>query len=160
MDLPLRHFFCRVREDKRGEEKGKKERKLKSALTYSDETVFFLRGLRQARPIGQYCIGMCGPSHKHIFLYYIHKRRQQIFAMALSKTQASALLMMFPVLQDPLQNLQPAVSLAGVGSLSCITALQPSPLFSLKQMCQTACLLCPRSPHRTAALVLCSIRAT
>lgn len=38
--------------------------------------------------------------------------------------------MTFSVLQDPLQSLQPAVSLAGVGGLSCKTALQPSPLFS------------------------------
>lgn len=38
--------------------------------------------------------------------------------------------MMFSVLQDLLQSLQPAVSLAGVGGLSRKTALQPLPLFS------------------------------
>lgn len=85
MDLPLRHFFCQVREGKRGEEK-EEERKLKSVLTSSDETAFFLWDLRQARPIGQYRMGVCGPFHKHVFLYYIHKGTQQIFAMALSKT--------------------------------------------------------------------------
>lgn len=117
-------------------------------------------GSGETRPTGQYCLGMCGSFQACFFWYYTHKEAQKIFAMALSKIQARDLLMMFPVLQDPLQYLWAAVSLAGFGGLSCITALQPSPLFSLKQMCQTACLLCPRPPHRTAALVLCSIQAT
>lgn len=159
MDLPLRHFFSQVGEGKRGEERGKKEKKWKSALTSSDGTAFFLWGQGRQDPLDN-IVCVCVDLSKHVFLYYTHKEAQQIFAMALSKIQARALLMMFPVLQDPLQYLWAAVSLAGVGGLSCITALQPSPLFSLKQMCQTVCLLCPRPPHRTAALVLCSIQVT
>lgn len=60
----------------------------------------------------------------------------------------------------PRAALQPAGSRAGAGGASCRTARQPSPLFSLEPMCQTACWLRPRPPRRTAAPALRSVRAS
>lgn len=69
---------------------------------------------------------------RHALLYHIHGGTPKVFAVALSRIQTRALLLvvMLPVLQGPLQSgrpVWPAVSLAGVGGLASKTAYNPRP---------------------------------
>lgn len=150
----------------KGRGKRKKQRRFTSALTFSDWTVVCTRQEADGgtgwplEESGQMRADLSG----HALLCHIHGETQEVFAMALSRIHTRALLpaVMLPVLRalcrvDGLLGL-PFHSWSWRFGLQ--NSLQPSPLFSLKGMCQTACLLCPRPPHRTAAPVLCSIQAS
>lgn len=143
-----------------GEEKGEKGRRLKSALTFSDGTAIFTWG-RQDIQAGHW-VKVCRcvwTFQARSFLLHPLGNRENICCGFEQDTN-----------QSPVSDVPCASGPSAECSACCSTcwtwwfvlqnSLQSLLLLSPKQMCQTACLLCPRPPHQRGAPILCSIQAS